>query len=47
VCVCDFKEEFTMVVDAEKLLAVDHVTSCLPTIKVGAAMYDHHSLEDS
>jgi len=45
--VCEFKEEFTVVVDAEKLLAVDYVTSCVLPIKAGAGMSDHHSLEDS
>jgi len=36
--VCDYKEEFVMVVGAEKLLSVGHVTSCLPAIKAGAVM---------
>jgi len=36
-----------MLVGAGKLLAVDHVTSCVLPIKAGAAMSDHHSLEDS
>jgi len=31
--VCDCKEEIVMVVGVEKLLAVGHVTSCLPAIK--------------
>jgi len=32
-----------MLVDAEKLLAVDHVTRCVLPIKAGAGMSDHHS----
>jgi len=34
-----------LMVGVEKLLAVGHMTSCLPAIKTGAAMEDHHSLE--
>jgi len=36
--VCDFKEGFVMMVGVEKLIAGDHVTSCLPAIKAGAAI---------
>jgi len=34
-----------LMVGAEKLLAVGHVTSCRPAIKAGAAMKNHHSQE--